>query len=72
MCTEKQLEFGIFLIHNLAEHWNKIPADVYGILDRTCILDEYIFKCYDTLHTLGTEYLVNDITEFVREKGVVI
>lgn len=36
------------------------------------VLDDYIFACYDTLHTLGIEYLVEDITEFVKEKSVTI
>ncbi|WP_415752217.1 DUF3791 domain-containing protein [Holdemanella porci] len=26
--------------------------------------------CYDVLHTLGKEYLVKDITDFVKEKGI--
>ena len=30
----------------------------------------YIIKCYDVLHTQGKEYLVEDITDYVREKGV--
>jgi hypothetical protein len=46
--------------------------ETYGILMDTGILDEYLIKCYDTLHTLGAEYLVDDITEFVYEKGVAI
>ncbi len=33
---------------------------------------DYILECYDTLHTLGTEYLVEDITEFAKEKGVAV
>ena len=70
MCTKKELEFSIFLIHNLAEKWGKTPIDVYKILNDTRILDEYILVCYDTLHTLGTRYLVEDITDFVRERGV--
>ncbi len=44
--------------------------EVYEILNTTGILDNYIIKCYDVLHTLGKEYLVEDITEFVREKGI--
>ncbi len=44
--------------------------EVYEILDSTGILDDYIIKCYDVLHTLGKEYLVEDITEFVREKEI--
>lgn len=54
MCTKKELQFSIFLIYNLAEKWQKQPADVYKILNETNILDNYIFVCYDTLHTLGT------------------
>ena len=69
---KKELQFSIFLIYNLAEHWEKFPSDVYNILNQTHILDDYIFVCYDTLHTLGAEYLVDDITEFVKEKGIAI
>ena len=46
------------------------PAKVYKILNSTGILDNYIIKCYDVLHTQGKEYLVEDITDYVREKGV--
>ncbi len=70
MCTKKELQFSIFLIYALAEKWKKNPSDVYHILNNTRILDDYILVCYDTLHTLGTEYLVDDITEFAKEKGV--
>ncbi len=45
-------------------------AAVYQILNTTGILDNYIIKCYDVLHTQGKEYLVEDITDFVREKGI--
>ena len=70
MCTKKELKFSIFLIYNLWEKCQKKPAEVYKILDETHILDDYIFVCYDTLHTLGIEYLVEDVTEYAREKGV--
>ena len=46
--------------------------NVYKTLNETNILDNYIFVCYDTLHTLGTEYLVEDITEYAREKGAAV
>lgn len=72
MCSEKELKFSIFVIHNLAESWKKTPPVVYEILNCTGILDNYIIKHYDTLHTLGREYLIEDITECVKEKGVVL
>lgn len=42
------------------------PTQVYKILNLTGILDNYIIKCYDVLPTQGKEYLVEDITDFVR------
>jgi len=69
MCKENELDFSIFIIYSLAEGWKKTPAKVYQILNSTGVLDNYIIKCYDSLHTLGKEYLVEDITEFVKEKG---
>ena len=68
----KELSFTVFLIHQLAESWNKTPAAVYEILEETEILNNYIVPCYDTLHTMGSQYLVNDITSFAVEKGVVL
>lgn len=65
---ENELDFYIFLLHSLAEEWKKTPAEVYQVLKTTGILDDYIIPCYDVLHTLGREYLVDDITEFVSEK----
>lgn len=69
VCTKNELSFSIFMLYSLADKWKMSPAKVYKILNSTGILDNYIIKCYDVLHTLGKEYLVEDITEFVREKG---
>lgn len=70
MCTKKELSFSIFILYSLADKWKMSPAAVYKILNSTGILDNYIIECYDVLHTQGKEYLVEDITDFVREKGV--
>ena len=69
MLEKKKLTFVVFILHALGQHWN-MTTPVYEILNTTGILDDYIIKCYDVLHTLGKEYLVEDITEFVREKGI--
>lgn len=70
MLEKKELTFVVFILHALGQHWNMTTLEVYDILNSTGILDDYIIKCYDVLHTLGKEYLVEDITEFVREKGI--
>ncbi|MEE0395055.1 DUF3791 domain-containing protein [Holdemanella biformis] len=70
MLEKKELTFVIFILHALGQHWNMTTPEVYEILNTTGILDDYIIKCYDVLHALGKEFLVEDITEFVREKGI--
>lgn len=70
MIEKKELTFVVFILHALGQRWNMTTPEVYDILNSTGILDDYIIKCYDVLHTLGKEYLVEDITEFVREKGI--
>lgn len=70
MIEKKELTFVVFVLHALGQHWNMTTPEVYDILNSTGILDDYIIKCYDVLHTLGKEYLVEDITEFVREKEI--
>jgi hypothetical protein len=72
MCEKKELNFSIFMLYSLADKWKMSTAKVYKILNSTGILDNYIIKCYDILHTQGKEYLVEDITDYVREKGVSI
>ena len=70
MCEKKELSFSIFILYSLADKWKMQPNEVYKILNSTVILDNYVLNCYDILHTQGKEYLVEDITDFVREKGV--
>lgn len=72
MCREEELRFSIFVIYSLADKWKKTPADVYKILNSTGILDNYVISYYDVLHTQGKEYLVEDLTEYVKEKGISI
>ena len=66
----KTLEFAVFLIHALADVWNRPYRRVYQVLNETGILDDYILPFYDVLHTQGKQYLIEDITGFVRDKGV--
>ncbi len=67
--TGKEMGFTVFLVHSLAESLGLLPAAVYAKLEQTGILDDYIVPCYDTLHTMGSQALVEDITGFLRERG---
>ena len=45
---------------------------MFDSLRSTGVLSDYIIPCYDVLHTFGKDYLVNELTEVLREKGVAV
>ena len=69
-CTKKELEFTVFIINKLSDYLKKPVSEIYEILTKTDILDSYIIECYDVLHTLGSEYLMEDITEMLKNRGI--
>jgi len=66
---KKELDFAVFCIESVAEHLNLDGAEVYNMLDGK-ILDGYIIEHYEPLHTLGREYIVNDIIEYMEKEGL--
>jgi hypothetical protein len=63
------LEFVTYCISCLARQLNLSKRDVYNRLKSSGILYEYIVPSYDVLHTFSTEYLMADLTDFMKEKG---
>ena len=55
--AREQLTFAVYLIHALAASWGKTTGETYSIFKKSGVLANYINPCYDTLHTLGTNYL---------------
>lgn len=73
IANERELEFAVFCIENIAETLGKPSSDVYRALTGPGnILNQYIVPSYDVLHTQGREYIVNDIREVMLERGVTV
>ena len=68
--TSEQLEFATFCIGNVSAQLNLSQRDVYKRLVDSSILNDFIVKYYDELHTYGRRYLVNEIIDLMKEKGV--
>lgn len=66
----KTLEFVTYCISKLSQVLNMSQREVYRRLKVSGILDDYIIPSYDVLHTFGSRYLVEDLTDYMREKGV--
>ena len=69
----RELEFAVFCIENVAARLGKPSDMVYRALaGNGDILNQYIVPCYESLHTQGRDYIVNDILEVMQERGVVV
>ena len=71
--TGRELEFAIFCIENVAIKLNTDPRKVYAALtEQTDILQEYIIPEYEVLHTQSKDYIVDEIIDVMKERGVKI
>ena len=67
---KKTLEFVTYCIGKLSLFLKLPQQEVYRRLKKSGILYEYIVPSYDVLHTFSSRYLLEDLTEYMREKGV--
>lgn len=68
--TFNQLDFAVYCIGLLASKLGMNQTEVYDRLKRSDILDGYIVKGYEPLHTFDSEYIADDLISYMREKGV--
>ena len=67
----RELEFAIFCIENIAAKLGVSAEKVYDALtEKSDILNDYIIPEYEILHTQGKEYIVDDIIDVMKERGV--
>ena len=64
------IDFVTYCIGNLSRRLGLNAREVYHRLKASGILMDYIIPSYDVLHTFGKEYLMEDLTDYMREKGV--
>lgn len=68
--NKTSLDFVTYCIGNLSRRLGLTSLDVYQRLKSSGILSDYIVASYDVLHTFSKEYLMDDLTEYMKEKGV--
>ena len=67
---KKTLEFVTFCISKLSMMLKLPQKEIYSRLKKSGILYGYIVPSYDALHTFSSRYLMEDLTDYMREKGV--
>ena len=72
MKDKNVFEFVIYVIHACADKWNKLPSEVYKLLDSKDCINKFLVSNYDILHTQSTENIVEDLKEYLKVRGVSI
>ena len=72
MKDKNVFEFVIYVIHACADKWNKLPSEVYKLLDSKDCINKFLVSNYDILHTQGTANIVEDLKEYLKVRGVSI
>lgn len=68
--NKNTLEFVTYCVSKLAQHLKLSQSDVYARLKSSGILSDYLIPSYDVLHTFSSRYIMEDLTDYMREKGV--
>lgn len=69
--NSSELEFAVFCIESVAEKLGVNAERIYqAYTEKSDILNGYIVPEYEMLHTQSREYIVNDLLDVMKERGV--
>ena len=69
--NSRELEFAVFCIENVAARLGVDAKRVYqAFTKKSDILNGYIVPEYEILHTQSKEYIVDELLEVMKERGV--
>ena len=69
--NSNELEFAVFCIENVAAKLGVDAERVYqAFTEQSDILHGYIVPEYEVLHTQSREYIVDDLLDVMKERGV--
>lgn len=69
--SNKQIEFSVFCIENVAQRLGKSGSELFQILNSSGLLHNYIIPSYEALHTQSKQYIVDEIVSVLRERNLV-
>lgn len=69
--SDKQIEYSVFCIENVAKELEISGAELFEILNSSGLLHSYIIPSYEALHTQSKQYIVNEIISVLKERNLV-
>ena len=68
---DKQIEYSVFCIENVARKLGKTGSEVFRILNSSGLLHSYIIPSYEALHTQSKQFIVDEIISVLKERNLV-
>ena len=69
--SDRQIEYSVFCIENVAEQLGKTGSEVFNMLNESGLLKSYIIPSYEALHTQSKQYIVDEIISVLKERNLV-
>ena len=66
--SPRATEFVVFAIENVAKRLGRSGADVYRALVACDGINGFLYPSYDTLHTQGKDYIVDETIGWLRDR----
>ena len=70
--NQDSFEFVVYMIHACADRWHMPPMKVYQEIEKQGCVSRFLVPLYDVLHTQSTDFVVQDIQEYMANRGVVL
>ena len=67
--SKEVMEFIVYMIHACSRKWGQSPAMVYRRMSEGNCIGNYLVPHYEVLHTQGTQFVVEDIEEYIGASG---
>lgn len=68
--NKEDLNFTIYCVGIVAESLGRDARDVFHLMQKGNIIMGYIVPCFDVLHSFSREYIVDDLTQLMKKKGL--
>ena len=68
--TKESFEFVVYMIHACARKWHVTPEKAYQTIEGVGCVSKFLVPLYDILHTQSVDFVVEDIQEYLTNRGV--
>ena len=70
--SRETFSFVIYMIHVCAGKWQLSSSEVYRKMSEAGCIDGYLVPHYDVLHTQSSDYVAEDVKEYLLNRGVAV